>query len=300
MSSQRQALTRNPHPVGEGPRERLLATLPVTPRRTSIAGVPTTLLEGGHGPPVVFVQAEHALVWLRVIPDLVKTRRVIVPDLPGLGESDLPAGRYDIEATRGWLAALIDEACETQPVLAGKGPAGALAAHFAATDSDRLAGLVLIDAHGLARFRPPAGMALSYLMVMMRPTQERVERSLGAYCFTDLQRVRADLGEQWEWFSAYTVDYFRTPRVKKAMRTLMPRLGKPIASEDLARISVPTTLIWGREDLAMPLAAAEAASARYGWPLHVIDDARDDPALEQPDAFLNALRTALDSLDPHS
>jgi hypothetical protein len=43
------------------------------------------------------------------------------------------------------------------------------------------------------------------------------------------------------------------------------------------------------------LHVAEAASARYGWPLHVIENARDDPAIEQPEAFLKALRTALDS-----
>jgi pimeloyl-ACP methyl ester carboxylesterase len=38
---------------------------------------------------------------------------------------------------------------------------------------------------------------------------------------------------------------------------------------------------------------AEAASARYGWPLHVIEDAADDPPIEQPEAFLRALRAAL-------
>ena len=45
---------------------------------------------------------------------------------------------------------------------------------------------------------------------------------------------------------------------------------------------MPTTLIWGRHDLATPLRVAEAASARYGWPLHVIEDAADDPPVERP------------------
>ena len=35
------------------------------------------------------------------------------------------------------------------------------------------------------------------------------------------------------------------------------------------------------------------ASARYGWPLHVIDNAGDDPPFEQPEAFLRTLHTAL-------
>jgi pimeloyl-ACP methyl ester carboxylesterase len=52
-------------------------------------------------------------------------------------------------------------------------------------------------------------------------------------------------------------------------------------------------LIWGRHDLATPLSVAEAASTRYGWPLQVIDDAADDPAVEQPEATVRALRRAL-------
>ena len=95
--------------------------------------------------------------------------------------------------------------------------------------------------------------------------------------------------------AAYALDRFRTPSVKAAMRSLMRQLASAIPSEDLDRIAVPTTLIWGRHDLGVRLNVAEAASARYGWPLHVIENARDDPAIEQPEAFLEALRTALGS-----
>ena len=63
---------------------------------------------------------------------------------------------------------------------------------------------------------------------------------------------------------------------------------RPIPAADLARITAPTSLIWGRHDLQTPLRVAEAASARHGWPLHVIDAARDDPFFEQPAAALRA------------
>ena len=42
----------------------------------------------------------------------------------------------------------------------------------------------------------------------------------------------------------------------------------------------------------MRLRIAEAASARYGWPLHVIEDAGHF-SLEQPEAFRAALQVAL-------
>jgi pimeloyl-ACP methyl ester carboxylesterase len=42
----------------------------------------------------------------------------------------------------------------------------------------------------------------------------------------------------------------------------------------------------------MRLRIAEEASARYGWPLHVVEDAGHF-AVEQPEAFQGALRAAL-------
>jgi pimeloyl-ACP methyl ester carboxylesterase len=75
----------------------------------------------------------------------------------------------------------------------------------------------------------------------------------------------------------------------------MEHFGMPaIPTGDLARIATPTTLIWGRHDRATPLAVAEEASARFGWPLRVIENCNDDPPVEQPEALLRALRVALD------
>jgi FAD/FMN-containing dehydrogenase len=95
------------------------------------------------------------------------------------------------------------------------------------------------------------------------------------------------MNERWEAFRTYNVDRARTPSVQAALGALMRAFG---AAADLARIAVPTALIWGRHDLATPLAVAEAASARYGWPLHVVEDCADDPPIEQPEAFLRTLR----------
>jgi pimeloyl-ACP methyl ester carboxylesterase len=75
---------------------------------------------------------------------------------------------------------------------------------------------------------------------------------------------------------------------------LMRELAVPaIPAADLERIAVPTTLIWGRHDPVNRVRVAEAASKRYGWPLHVIEGAGDDAPIEQPDEFLRALRVSL-------
>jgi pimeloyl-ACP methyl ester carboxylesterase len=256
-------------------------------------GVSTAVLDGGHGQPIVLLQVEFGAVWMRVIPELVSTHRVITADLPGLGASTVDDGRLDADRVLSWLGALIDRTCGSPPVLVGKGPAGALAARFAVEHGGLVDRLVLVDSHGLSRFRPPLGMMLGYTRVMLRPTEQALDRSFRNYCFVELDQMRADMGERYEWMSTYALDRFGTSSVRTAMRKLMFWMSAPIPAERLERITVPTTLIWGRHDVGVPLHVAEAASSRFGWPLHVIDDARDDPALERPDAFLTAIRCAL-------
>ena len=294
MSAQQDVDRQGRGPTIDDLRARLLAGLPVTDRRLEVAGVSTAVLEGGDGPPVLFLQTEFAAVWMRVIPDLIRTHRVIAPDLPGLGASHAADGPPSVDSVLTWVGELIDRTCPTPPVLVGKGAGGAIAARFAVDHSDRLQALVLVDSHGLARYRPPLGMALTFAGVALRPTERGLERSFRNYCFADLDGMRGEMGERWDAIAAYALDRFRTPTVRTAMRHLMRPLASAISPRDLARIACTTTLIWGRHDRGVRLDVATEASERYGWPLYVIEGARDDPAIEQPQAFLEALRTALD------
>ncbi|WP_265111209.1 alpha/beta fold hydrolase [Halosolutus halophilus] len=285
----------------EDARERLLVELPVTERRLQLAGVSTAVLEGGAGPPIVLLHGpgESAFWWMRVIPDLVRTHRVIVPDLPGHGASEVPDGALDPDSVVAWLGELIEQTCPTPPTLVGHLLGGAIAARFASDESDRLQRLVLVDSLGLGWFRPSARFAFGLIRFLVRPTERAYHRFLDQ-CMLDRDGLIEGMGDDWEPFLAYNLDRSRTPSVKAAMRTLIKEVGvSPISSERLDRITVPTTLIWGRDDRAIRLEIAEDASARYGWPLRVIDDAGDDPKLEQPKAFLEALHGAIDG-DPNS
>jgi len=269
--------------AGDGLRERLLANLPVTERRLEPAEIATVVLEGGEGAPVVLLHGpgEFAATWLRVIPDLAATHRVVVPDLPGHGASGLPEGPLDAERALAWLGELIEQTCDSPPALVGHLLGGSLAARFAADNRSRISRLVLVDGYGLARLRPAPSFALGLIGFMARRPS-----------------LREQMEGRLEQLEAYALERARTPAMKKALRSLMPQLGmRPIPAADLARISVPTTLIWGRHDLQVGVRVAEAASARYGWELHVIEDAADDPAVEQPEAFLDALEAALAGSD---
>jgi len=277
-------------------RERLLAGLPVTERLLHLNGIPTSVLEGGSGPEVVLLHGPGGFCaqWLRVIPNLTASHRVIVPDLPGHGASGTPHGELDIESITGWLDDLIECTCGAPPVLVGHVLSGAIAARFAARYGERLRGLVLVDSLGLSVFQPAPEFGEALHGFMSQPSEETHEQ-LWKLCSHNLDALRDGMGEHWQWMKAYNLDRAQTPQPGHAVQHLMKEMGIPeIPSAELERIIVPTSLIWGRHDLATPLRVAEAASSRYGWPLHIIEDAADDPSLDQPEAFLVALRTAID------
>jgi hypothetical protein len=83
--------------------------------------VSTAVLEGGDGPPVVLLhgQGGWAGMWLPVVPELLQTHRVVAPDLPGLGASEVPDGPPDAARVLAWLGALIQRTCPTPPALVG-------------------------------------------------------------------------------------------------------------------------------------------------------------------------------------
>jgi pimeloyl-ACP methyl ester carboxylesterase len=279
---------------GNDARRRVLAGAPVTERRVELAGVSTALLESGEGPPVVLLHGQGGWsgMWLPVIGDLRTTHRVIAPDLPGLGGSELPDGPPDAARVLAWLDALVRHTCPAPPALVGASLGASIAARFAIAHPDRVSRLVLADAGSLGRFRPAPGVMLALVRFLARPS-ERTQEGFLRQVAVDPGRVRAMMGERWEASQAYNLDRARTPSVRAANRRMLRELGtKAIPSGELARIAVPTTLIWGRQDRVMRLRIAEAASARYGWPLHVIEDAGHF-AVEQPEAFRRALRAAL-------
>ena len=294
MSRQRIMDDGDRRAIGGDARQRLLAGAPVTERRLDLAGVSTAVLEGGDGPPVVLLHGQGGWsgLWLPVIPDLLTTHRVVAPDLPGLGASEAPDGPPDAARVLAWLAELVERTCPTPPALVGASLGASIVARFAIAHPDRLSRLVLASAGSLARFRPAPGVVLAMIRFIARPN-ERTQRGFLRQVAVDPARVRALMGERWAASQAYNLDRARTPSVRAANRRLLRELGtKTIPPQELAQIAVPTSLIWGRHDRVMRLRIAEQASAHYGWPLHVIENAGHF-SVEQPGAFWEALRAAL-------
>ncbi|MCZ7527071.1 MAG: alpha/beta hydrolase [Acidimicrobiia bacterium] len=277
-------------------RARLLDGVPLTERRMTLSGLPTAVLEGGSGPPMVLLHGpgESAVNWRWIAGDLVTTHRVVAPDLPAHGSTGSDPDRLDEEGVLEWLDALVERTCGEPAVLVGHVLGGAIATRYAVGNPRRLRALVLVDSLGLGRFRPGIGFASTFARFTARPSERGYERFMN-HCAHDLDALRADLGADWPAFVSYNLGLARSETASGA-RKLFRRVGLPrIDPGDLDRIQVPTVLIWGRHDEALKLKIAEAASERHGWPLHVVEDAADDPPRDQPGAFVRALRGALDA-----
>jgi pimeloyl-ACP methyl ester carboxylesterase len=173
---------------GDLARQQLLAQMPATQRRLTLAGISTAVLEGGNGPPIVLLHgpAANATHWMRVTPGLVEARHVIVPDLPGHGASGLPSGgQIGADHVIAWLGALIEQCCRVPPVLMGQLLGGAIAARFASVQGHRLSQLVLVDTFGLRRFHPAPDFALALTNYLTQPG-ERTHTDLWHHCAFNL------------------------------------------------------------------------------------------------------------------
>jgi pimeloyl-ACP methyl ester carboxylesterase len=274
-------------------RHRLLENLPVTERTLTLAGIRTPVLHGGSGTPIILLHGPggYAAHWMRVIPELVKHHQVIAPDLPGHGESDTSGLELDANRVLSWLGELIERCCSSPPQVVGQVLGGAMAARFAARNGGHISRLVLCDTFGFTQFEPEPAFAAALQAFFAEPSPQTHD-TLWGQCALDAGELRRQLGSLWDDFEAYNVNRASTPAVFYAVLTLIRQFGVPIPPQELQRIHVPTVLIWGRGDRATNLTVAQQASARYGWPLFIIENAADDPPIEQPKAFVQALRRA--------
>jgi pimeloyl-ACP methyl ester carboxylesterase len=232
----------------------------------------TVYFDAGAGSPVVLIHgaSDHAGTWFRVAPALARTRRVILPDLAGHGESAPKDGPIPISLIVERLEAVIDDAAGTSdPVtLVGNSLGGWMSLLYALKHPSRVSQLVLEDSGGLNR--PLA-------VPMVARTREEAIPILRAVHGPDYQAP--------EWVIEALL--------QRANGSPMLRLTELLEHEVESRLStidIPTTLIWGADDGVLPMSYAEALQqAIPGAKLQVIEGAAHVPHLQQPERFLQCL-----------
>jgi pimeloyl-ACP methyl ester carboxylesterase len=113
-----------------------------------IDGIKLHYLTAGRGPAVVLLHgyAETALMWKPIIPALAERFTVIVPDLPGIGDSGIPANGLDMKTGATRMHALVRSLGVEKAEVVGHDIGLMVAYAYAAQFPGEVTKLVLMDA----------------------------------------------------------------------------------------------------------------------------------------------------------
>jgi pimeloyl-ACP methyl ester carboxylesterase len=120
----------------------------IASRSVEIDGARLHYMTAGHGAPLLLLHgyAETSLMWKPIIPVLSERFTVIAPDLPGIGESDIPAGGLDMKSAAIRIHDLAQSLGVHQAEVVGHDVGLMVAYAYAAQFPSEVSKLVLMDA----------------------------------------------------------------------------------------------------------------------------------------------------------
>src|SRR6266446_3099108 len=113
-----------------------------------VQGVKLHYLTSGHGAPLLLLHgyAETSLMWRPLMPRLAKQFTVIAPDLPGIGDSDIPKDGLDMKTSAIRIHALAASLGVTKARVVGHDIGLMVAYAYAAQFPTEVEKLVVMDA----------------------------------------------------------------------------------------------------------------------------------------------------------
>jgi pimeloyl-ACP methyl ester carboxylesterase len=248
---------------------------------------------GGDGRPLIFIHGVAGLWqdWLLNIPAFMGSHRVVVPDLPGFGRSPMPTEKISIQGYAKTVDALCDALGIDCPVVVGNSMGGFVAAELAIAFPTRVDKLVLVSAVGLSiehlRREPLLALARGWAMAATRAgarSEAMIRRPrLRRLALQSVVRYPEKLSYPLTW---ELVQGAGKPGFVPAMEALTDYSFR----EHLPRIEVPTLIVWGRNDMLVPVADADEYQRLIGDNARreIFEDTGHVPMLERPSRF-NAL-----------
>lgn len=252
----------------------------------------------GRGPTVVLVHGLGSSArgdWGQVMQTLSRTHRVLALDLLGFGASDKPVIGYSIQTWVDFLGEFLrDRQVAGDFTLMGESLGGWIAAQYAVQAlADEAVGpeyllpkptkLVLSDAAGFARRVEPqsAGEAPKLPSSISLAGQ----RTLLGMVFHDpayssAKGLRTGMAWAISKGDGWTIQSFMAngPGAEE------------LTAARLARITIPTLVVWGQYDRLVPIADGEGyAAAIPGATMVVIPDVGHAPMIEAPMPFMKAV-----------
>jgi pimeloyl-ACP methyl ester carboxylesterase len=273
----------------------------LTERMLAVKGRTIRYFVAGQGPPLVLVHGlgGSATNWVELAPLLSPHFRLVIPDLPGHGPSEPLAGVSGLQPYADRVAAVMEHERASPAPLVGHSLGGLVVLRLALRRPDSVSALVLAAAAGLS-VGGAWGRNLLTAVTVVRPgrlagryrslvARSRLLRRIvfGVVSVADpvgLSEVSV------EGFLAGQVLHTDTGSAWRAVRDDDPR-------QELERLRRPALVLWGAEDVQLPLDDAFEYSRRLHAPVRVIAGCGHLLIGERPEPCADAIREFLVNVD---
>src|SRR5262245_53104801 len=254
---------------------------------------------GGDGPPLVLIHGlgGAAANWTELASILAPRHRLLVPDLPGHGGSSALPAISGLEPYADRVA-LVAEREEMLPApVVGHSLGGLVVLRLALRRPDAVSAVILAGAAGLS-IGNVWGRELLSIFTVVRPgrlagygrdwvARSRLLRRV-VFGFVSVADPVALTNEAVEGFLAAHLLHTDVDGAWQALRVDDPR-------QELEDVQCPVLVLWGAEDVQLPLDDAFEYTRRLHARLRVIPDCGHLLIGERPDACARAIDDFLDA-----
>jgi pimeloyl-ACP methyl ester carboxylesterase len=280
------------------------ARLPLLPgfeeRWTDAKSVRMRYFVGGDGPPLVLL---HGLTgaapnWVELAPALARTRRVLVPELPGHGASAALPAAPSLDAYADRVRLVAEREAVLPAPFVGHSLGGLIALRLAVSRADSVAGVVLAAAAGISSSTRAAELWLAFAG-FTRPARKVApfRRSIARRrLLRDAVFGRFEVGDSRSLSPEAVEGLLGSSRLHTDVISAGKALVRGDPRLDLERVRCPCLVLWGARDRQVPVADAFEYARRLRAPLRLIADCGHLLIAERPEACAAAIEDFLDGL----
>jgi pimeloyl-ACP methyl ester carboxylesterase len=264
----------------------------------------------GSGPALLLIHGvgDNSTTWESVHTKLAQRFTVIAPDLLGHGESDKPRADYSLAAFANGMRDLLAVLGVERVTVVGHSLGGGIAMQFAYQYPHLVERIVLVSTGGVTKdvslgLRLAAMPMGSEALAMLRvpgalPALQFVGRAAGKVLGST--KFGRDLPD-----GLRLLGRLREPAALSAfshtLRSVVDGHGQRVTMLDRSYLmqSIPVQVIWGEDDLIIPVSHARIAHAAIpGSRLAIFENSGHMPFHDHPDRFVETVEQFVDATQP--